>query len=112
MAIEAISSSAGVAASRPPDPPPDVRAAAAASQEVSPRTDPGPAPAAPVAIVNDPEGSIQQAQTIIQGASSDLTPSSADMQRAADAYRAVSTSESDLARQRQAQGARSTDVLA
>ncbi len=111
MAIEAVSSSAsGVVASRPPDPPPE-QGNDGVSQAATP-PEPGPGPEAPVAMVNDPEGSIQRAQTIIQNASTDLTPSSAEMQRAADAYRSVSTSQSDIARQRQAEGARSTDVLA
>ncbi len=116
MAVDAVSSFvSGLVPSRPPDPAPDqgndARAVAEASQP-APQPMTGPGPAVPVATVNDPEGSIQRAQTVIESSSAGETPSSADMRRAAEAYRAESNAESDLARQRQAEGVRSTDVLA
>jgi len=130
MAIEPISAG-NVALSRPPDPAPDARVAAEqendarriaeADRGASPQYLSGPGPGAPPtgggrvdagAVVNDPEGSIQRAQTLIETPDAGATPSSAEMRRAAEAYRAVSNAESDLARQRQGEGARTTDVLA
>ncbi len=123
MAIDAVSSFvSGVVPSRSPDPAPDARRAvdqendarvmAAADQGATPQPMAGPGPAIPVATVSDPEGSIQRAQAVIESSNAGATPSSAEMRRAAEAYRAESNAESDLARQRQAEGVRSTDVLA
>ncbi len=135
MAIDPVSSSvssvSGFVSSRPPDPAPDARDAvdqendarriAEADRGASPQYLSGPGPGAPPAggarvdagaVVNDPEGSIQRAQTVIESSPAGEAPSSAEMRRAAEAYRAVSNAESDVARQRQGEGARTTDVLA
>jgi hypothetical protein len=64
------------------------------------------------AVVNDPEGSIQRAQTLIQSTGSSGAPSEAETRRAAEAYQAASTAQSDLARQQQGEGVRTMDVLA
>ena len=132
MAIEPISSSVGgVVPSRPPEAAPDARVAvdqendarrvAEADRGASPQYVSGPGPGAPPegggrvdagAVVNDPEGSIQRAQTLIETSNANTTPTSAEMSRAADAYRAVANAQSDLARQQQGGGTRATDVLA
>ena len=140
MAIEAVSSYAsGMAASRPPEPVPGAQEAAAqrndalriaeADRGASPQyvnaPAPGPAgagertPRRPVegrsdagAVVNDSEGSIQRAQTLIQSVNSNGAPSEAETRRAAEAYQAASSAQSELAQRQEGQGARSTDVLA
>lgn len=132
MPIEPVSSyTSGVVPSRPPEPAPDARVAvdeendarriAEADRGASPQYLAGPgAGAAPEgggrvdagAVVNDPEGSIQRAQTLIETSNANATPSSAEMSRAADAYRAVANAQGDLARQQQGEGTRTTDVLA
>ncbi|MGA2615842.1 MAG: hypothetical protein ABSG38_20575 [Spirochaetia bacterium] len=131
MAIEPVSSfSSGVLANRPPDPPPDAREAveqqndarriAEADRGASPQyvnapqqTDAGGGGRVDAgAVVNDPEGSIQRAQTLIQDVNANGAPSEAETRRAAEAYQAASTAQSDLARQQQGQGARTMDVLA
>lgn len=133
MAIEPVSSfSSGVLANRPPDPPPDAREAveqqndarriAEADRGASPQYLSGPQGADTSqagggrvdagAVVNDPEGSIQRAQTLIQDVNANGAPSEAETRRAAEAYQAASTAQSDLARQQQGQGARTMDVLA
>ncbi len=130
MPIESISAG-NVVLSRPPEPAPDPRVAveqendarriAEADRGASPQYLSGPGPGTPPAgggrvdagaVVNDPEGSIQRAQTLIETSNAGTAPSSADRRRAAEAYRVVSSAESDLARQRQGEGARATDVLA
>ena len=136
MALEGVSSippvsAPGAPASRPPETTPDAREAerqqndarriAEASQSASPqylsgpngesysgggaRVDAGP-------VTNDPEGSIQRAQTLIQSVNSNGAPSSAETRAASEAYRVASAAQSDLDRQRQGEGSRSVDVLA
>ncbi|HVP18281.1 MAG TPA: hypothetical protein VMU36_04740 [Spirochaetia bacterium] len=132
MAIEPVSSYvSGVAQFRPPEPAPDARVAvdqendarriAEADRGASPQYLTGPGPGAQPAgggrvdagaVVNDPEGSIQRAQTLIESSSANAAPSSAEVSRAADAYRAVANAQSDIARQKQGEGTRTTDVLA
>ena len=133
MAIEPVSSySSGFAAVRPQDPAPDARQAleqqndaqriAEAAQGASPQyvnapqgADGGQTGGGRVdagAVVNDPEGSIQRAQTIIQSVNSDGAPTEAETRRAAEAYQAASTAQSELTRQQQREGARTMDVLA
>jgi len=140
MAIEAVSSySSGMVASRPPEAVPGAEEAAAqrndavriaeADRGASPQyvnVPPASAPGAPGvnaapagggqvdagAVVNDPEGSIQRAQTLIQSVNSNGAPSEAETRRAAEAYQAASSAQSELAQRQEGQGARSTDVLA
>jgi hypothetical protein len=139
MAIEPVSYS--IAAGRPPDPMPDARQAvdqqddanriAEAASGASPQYVSAPpinavaqeanaAPVAPAggggvdagAVVNDPEGSIQRAQTLIQTVSSNGAPSEADTRRAAEAYQAASSAQAQIAQQQQGQGSQALDVLA
>jgi hypothetical protein len=142
MAIEPVSySMAGLAAGRPPDPMPDARQAveqqndanriAEADSGASPQyvnapqtnavaQEAGAAPAAPAgggsvgagAVVDDPEGSIQRAQTLIQTVNSNGAPSEADTRRAAEAYQAASSAQAQIAQQQQGQGSQTLDVLA
>ncbi len=140
MAIEGVSSVSqtppayltGAAPSRPPETVPDAREAASqqndarriaeASRGSSPQYLSGPngenIPATGGArmdvssVANDPEGSIQRAQTVIQSANASGAPSEAETRAAAEAYRAASSAQSDLARQQQGQGTRTMDVLA
>ncbi|HUI72433.1 MAG TPA: hypothetical protein VL354_18080 [Spirochaetia bacterium] len=133
MAIEAVSSYANQAAmSRPPEVAPDPREAveqqndarqiARADQGASPQYLSGPEGRSAAAsggggvdagaMVNDPEGSIQRAQTIIQSASSNASPSEAETRRASEAYQAASSAQSQLAQRRQEEGAQSLNVLA
>jgi hypothetical protein len=133
MAIEAISSySSGFVASRAPDPAPDAtqavqqqndaRRIAQADQGASPQyvNAPQQANAAPAAgggvdagaVVNDPEGSIQRAQTLIQNVNANASPTEAETRRASEAYQAASTAQSQIAQQQQQQGAQSMNVLA
>jgi hypothetical protein len=133
MAIDAVSSFMnGGVASRPPEPTPDAREAvqqqndsrriAEADRGASPQYVSAPQEANTAAagggrvdagaVTNDPEGSIQRAQTLIQSVNSNGAPSEAETRRAAEAYQAASTAQSDLAHQQQGEGARTTDVLA
>ena len=136
MAIEGVSPvppayMPGAPASRPPETTPDARQVAEqqndarrvaeAAQGASPqylsgpkgesyasggggRVDAGP-------VTNDPEGSIQRAQTLIQSVNSNGAPSSAETRAASEAYRVASAAQSDLARQQQGEGVRTVDVM-
>ncbi|MGA2764140.1 MAG: hypothetical protein ABSG17_12305 [Spirochaetia bacterium] len=132
MAVDPISSSTGVVPSRPPQTEPDARDAveqqndarriAEADRGASPQyaSAPQSAGTAPQgggrvdagAVVTDPEGSIQRAQTLIETSNSNGAPSESEMRAAAEAYRVASAAQSDIARQRQGEGAGATDVLA
>jgi len=138
MAIEPISySQMGFAASRPSDPLPDARQAVeqqndanriaeadrgaspqyvnapqtnAAAQETN-AAPPGGGRVDAGAVVNDPEGSIQRAQALIQTVNSNGAPSEAETRRAAEAYQAASSAQTQIARQQQGQGAQTLNVL-
>jgi len=121
MAIDAVSSySNGFTVSRPPDPAPDATAVARQQDEVGQQAqaDQGASPQyvstpqASAAPANDPEASIQQAQTVIQSANAGAAPSEADTRRAAEAYQAASAAQSQIAQQQQQEGAQSLNVLA
>jgi ABC-type branched-subunit amino acid transport system substrate-binding protein len=133
MAIESVSSfNAGFTVSRPPDAAPDARDAveqqndamriAEADRGASPQyvsapqqTNATPAGGGGVdagAVVNDPEGSIQRAQTLIQNVNANGAPSEAESRRAAEAYQAASAAQNQIAQSRQAEGAQSLDILA
>jgi hypothetical protein len=122
MAIDSVSSySSGSVARRPPDPAPDATAVARQQDEVSQQAqaDQGASPqyvSAPQGVSaapqNDPEASIQQAQTVIQSANAGGAPSEAETRRAAEAYQAASAAQSQIAQQQQQQGAQSLNVLA
>ncbi len=133
MAIEPVSSfNAGSTLSRRPDPVPDAPEAleqqndatriAEADRGASPQyvsaprqTNAAPAGGGGVdagAAVNDPEGSIQRAQTLIQSVNANGAPSEAETRRAAEAYQTASAAQNQIAQTQQAEGAQSLDVLA
>jgi hypothetical protein len=132
MAIDSVSSYSSGFASRPPDPAPDATQAvqqqndagriAQAAQGASPQyvNAPQQADAAPAggggvdagAVVNDPEGSIQRAQTLIQNTGSSSAPTEAQTRRASEAYQAAANAQSQISQQQQQQGAQSLNVLA
>lgn len=130
MAIDAVSSYAsGYSARRAPDPAADAAQGqndairiAQAEQGASPQyvNAPQQANSAPAggggvdagAVVNDPEGSIQRAQTLIQNADANGAPTEADTRRASEAYQTVSAARSQMAQEQQQQGAQSVNVLA